>query len=47
MAEFCLECFKKDIDETAKDSDIILSDHVEFCEGCAELKRIVVEIKSN
>lgn len=42
MAEFCLECLNKLNNTQLNESDIILSDYEEFCEGCAGYKKIVI-----
>lgn len=41
MAEFCRECFLKLEEDNRLEDQIILSDSLEFCEGCGEWKRIV------
>ena len=44
MAEFCKNCFKEKIDPSVEDANIILSQEAELCEGCGEVKPIVVEV---
>ena len=42
MAEFCLECWNR-INETKDTEDkYIISDDLDLCEGCGELKHVVV-----
>lgn len=45
MAEFCFECFNKIFDSEEKEKDYVLSKQLELCEGCGELKRVVVRKK--
>lgn len=47
MAEFCKNCFKEKIDPSVEDCRIILSQEAELCEGCGEIKPIVMEILDN
>lgn len=42
MAEFCLECFKK-IEPNANEYNTVLSTNYDLCEGCGEMKHIVIE----
>lgn len=46
MAEFCLECFNEyvlpDGYRKRKEKDVTLSKELELCEGCGELKHVVV-----
>jgi len=44
MAEFCIDCFKELLFNDYEDSQIILSDNLDICEGCAEFKRVVIRI---
>ena len=46
MAEFCKECYKTKLDPNVNDNDVILSSDPELCEGCGELKPIVVEVST-
>lgn len=41
MAEFCLECWNKMNHTRLEEEDVILSAHLDLCEGCAEMKRVV------
>ena len=46
MAEFCRECFDKVFGDIVEDNDeIIESEDLGLCEGCGEIKQIVLEIK--
>jgi hypothetical protein len=42
MAEFCLECFKK-FEPNANEHNTVLSDNPDFCEGCCDIKPVVLE----
>jgi len=44
MAEFCKECFKQLFTDDYEDSQIILSEDLDLCEGCADFKQVVVRI---
>ncbi len=45
MAEFCLECWNR-INETNDTEDqYIISDGLELCEGCADMKRVIIRPK--
>lgn len=46
MADFCLDCFKK-FEPNANEDNTILSDYLDFCEGCCEMKQIVFEFDEN
>lgn len=47
MAEFCKECFLKFIWHTPSDgTQIILSEEPDLCEGCGEIKPVVVAVKT-
>ena len=46
MADFCLECFKK-FEPNANEDNTILSDYLDFCEGCCEMKQVVFEFNEN
>lgn len=42
MAEFCIDCWNK-INETHEpESNYIISNGQELCEGCGEYKRVIV-----
>ena len=46
MAEFCLDCFNEHVlpegYRKRKEKDVTLSDELELCEGCGELKHVVL-----
>ena len=41
MAEFCLECLRK-FEPNANEDNTTLSDYLDWCEGCAELRQVVL-----
>lgn len=45
MAEFCKECFMREIasDGTTEDM-LVMSDEPELCEGCGQIKPVVVVV---
>lgn len=48
VAEFCKECFKKKIatpSDNITDDMLVMSEELDFCEGCAEWKPVVIEVK--
>lgn len=47
MAEFCKDCFKAKSDPSVNESDMIFSTEPELCEGCGEVKPIVVEVSTS
>lgn len=46
MADYCLECFNEQVlpagERPRCEKDVTLTDWVETCEGCGELKRVVI-----
>lgn len=42
MAEFCLECWNKLNGTNDPPSKYVLSDELDFCEGCGQMKQVVV-----
>lgn len=42
MAEFCLDCWGKISGEEATESQYVLSEELELCEGCGEWKHVIV-----
>lgn len=46
MAEFCKDCLLEMMDVDLKKNKIILSDDDDICEGCGNIKPVVVEIIS-
>ncbi len=48
MAEFCKECFMKKIavpSDNITDDRLVMTEESEFCEGCGEIKPVVIEVK--
>lgn len=43
MSEFCLKCFKQ-LDPNANELNTVLSNWSELCEGCGQIKQIVISI---
>lgn len=46
MAEFCLDCWGKISGEEATESQYVLSEELELCEGCGEWKHVIVSERS-
>ena len=42
MAEFCLKCLQR-FEPNANEDNTTLSNYLDWCEGCAELRQVVVE----
>jgi len=42
MAEFCLDCWNKLNHTQLTEEDVVLSEYLDFCEGCAEMKPTIV-----
>lgn len=45
MAEFCKDCFKK-LEPSVSEQELVLSSDAELCEGCGEVKPVVLEVKA-
>ena len=45
MAEFCLDCWNKLNNESNTEDSCTLSDDLDFCEGCGEMKRVFISYK--
>jgi hypothetical protein len=48
MAEFCKECFKKKIaipSDNITDDMLVMSEQLDFCEGCCEWKPVVIGVR--
>lgn len=41
MAEFCLTCFKR-LEPNANEDNTTVSINLDWCEGCAELRQVVL-----
>lgn len=49
MAEFCKECFKEKIavpSDGITDDMLVMSEELDFCEGCCEWKPVVIGVKN-
>ena len=44
MAEFCKDCFLRLFPDDYKDEQIIVSEDLDICEGCADFKQVVIKI---
>ena len=44
MAEFCLDCWNEMNHTRLTEEDVILSDDLDLCEGCAEMKPVIEAI---
>ena len=47
MAEFCKECFKRKLtvpSDGITDEMLVVSEDVDFCEGCGEWKPVVLYV---
>ena len=42
MAEFCLDCWNKMNGTNESEYDYIISDDLDYCEGCGEWKHVIV-----
>ncbi len=42
MAEFCLECWNDLNESQLTEDDVILTEYPDLCEGCAEMKPVVL-----
>lgn len=48
MAEFCKECFKRSIavpSDGITDDMLVTSEWLDYCEGCGEMKPVVLKVK--
>ena len=48
MAEFCKECFKEKLtvpSDGITDDMLVVSEYVDFCEGCGEWKPVVLYVR--
>lgn len=43
MAEFCLDCWNKLNHAHWTERDYVLSRDLDLCEGCGEVRRVIVE----
>jgi len=44
MAEFCLDCWNKINGTHLTEEDAVLSDDLDFCEECEEMKPVIVTL---
>jgi len=44
MAEFCLNCWNELNDTHLTEEDVVLTDYLDLCEGCAEMKPVIESI---
>jgi len=47
MAEFCLDCWNKINHTLLAEKDVVLSEELDLCEGCAEIKPSVVRYSTS
>ncbi len=47
MAEFCLDCMNALDGTRYTERDVILSRWLELCEGCGEMRRVVIDYRRN
>jgi len=45
MAEFCLDCWNKLNHIHLTEEDVILSKDLDLCEGCEEMKQVIIKYK--
>ena len=45
MAEFCLDCWNKMNDSHLTAKDVVLSEDLDLCEGCASFKPVIIKCK--
>lgn len=44
MAEFCKECFLELFPDDYSDEQLVVSEDLDICEGCADFKQVVIKI---
>ncbi len=44
MAEFCLDCWNRLNKRKLKKNQVVLSEELDLCEGCGEMKYVIDEI---
>ena len=47
MAEFCLDCLIRISKSNYTEKDFTLSKYLDLCEGCGEMKKVVIGKKLN
>jgi len=45
MAEFCLDCWNELNHTHLQQEDVILSDELDVCEDCVQLKQVIVTLR--
>ena len=45
VAEFCLDCWNKINHTKLTEEDIIIDDEMDLCEGCGELKYVIIKYR--
>lgn len=45
MAEFCVACWNDMLERTDDETLFVLSKELELCEGCPQMKHIIVKIR--
>lgn len=48
MADFCKDCFIKKMitpSDNITEEMLVMSDNLDFCEGCCEIKPIVIAVE--
>ncbi len=43
MAEFCVDCWNELNGSNNTEKDFILSENLDLCEGCGELKNVIIK----
>ena len=46
MAEFCLDCWNKMNHTLLTQEDVILSEDLDLCEECAEIKAVIIRYRT-
>jgi len=44
MAEFCLDCWNKLNHTFLEEKDVTLSEELDLCEGCVQIKQVIVRL---
>ena len=42
MAKYCLKCWNEMSKTNHEESKFVMSDELDFCEGCGEWKRVII-----
>lgn len=46
MAEYCYGCYKKYLNGKMTERELIISNYLDLCEGCADYKNVVIRRKT-